>query len=557
MLLLAGLLLPAMLRAQEQPKIVTLGADLNGDQRAALLGRFGAAEGVDTILTVTTDETRAASQQIIPVPEGYTSVSSTALTCGAAGSGVRVTTEHITRVSPAMYAGALLAAGVEDAELIVAAPADAEAEGMTALAGLFKGIESGACGRGGVEPTRRELAYRWLATTVALGDILGNQSTAANLVLRAQQALIGGPSGDPAVADQALNTAATETGVTIPAEQREPVLDLLRRLDQARASGASGTAGWMLEEISPTEVRLLPPGHPGTSAKSAPASTLNGVVRSAAAPGTPLVIEAPGQVEQLNLRISTVVVTRDGQPARLADLRAGDRIVLTLGPDKVVQRVEATSKTLVAHGSGGSGDVVVGTVIQNMEGQLALQTAPGEQEFTIPAGATIMREGRAAQLAAIKTNDSVVLVRDASGDVRSIFAQPMGNQYMVEGTTTGTIRDHHLEVRVGEQTLEVPLPAGEETEVTRNGRAARLDQIAANHRVQIRFTPFGRPVEVAARSAGPGSLLRSPWLLLFLLPLLLIPLAMWRGTRARALLVLPGRRRRVVDPDDIDGIRQP
>ena len=144
--------------AQDQPKVITLGADLTPEQRQALLQTFGAREGIDKILTVDTTEMRASMQDIIPVPEGYTSVSSTALTCGTPGSGLRVTTENITRVSAGMYAGALLTAGIGDAGFIVAAPAAAQAEGMTALTGIFKGFEGGACGRGEIEPARRELA---------------------------------------------------------------------------------------------------------------------------------------------------------------------------------------------------------------------------------------------------------------------------------------------------------------------------------------------------------------------------------------------------------------
>ena len=159
--LLLMLLVPALgVAAQDQPKVITLGVDLMPEQRQALLQRFGAREGTDKILTIETPEMRAAMQDIIPVPEGYTSVSSTSLACGAAGSGLRVTTENITRVTAGMYAGALLTAGIGDADFTVAAPSDAQAEGMTALTGVFKGFEGGACGRGEIEPARRELAYR-------------------------------------------------------------------------------------------------------------------------------------------------------------------------------------------------------------------------------------------------------------------------------------------------------------------------------------------------------------------------------------------------------------
>lgn len=283
--------------------------------------------------------------------------------------------------------------------------------------------------------------------------------------------------------------------------------------------------------------------------------TLSGVVRSAAAPGVPIVIDVPGQTEQLNLRASGIVVMRDGQPARLADLLPGDQIILTLGPDNVVLRVDATGSTPTVESTGG---VVVGTVTRNAGGQLVLMTTPGgEQEFTIPTGATIMREGRDTQLGAIETNDSAVLMLDPDGGVASIFTQPAGDQYVVEGTATGQIGEGGLEIKVGDQTVEVPLPIGDEARITRNGRSAGIADLAENDQMRIRFNALGRPIEIAASSTSRGGL-GSPWLLLLcLVPFVLLGLAIWRGVPLQTLFVLPSRRQPVIDTDDIDGIGQP
>ncbi|HSH79929.1 MAG TPA: DUF1002 domain-containing protein, partial [Herpetosiphonaceae bacterium] len=254
--LLLLLLVPALRAgAQAQPKTITLGVDLSDAQRAALLQRFGADEARDKVLTINTDEMRSSMQDIIPVPEGYTSVSSTALSCGTPGSGLRVSTENITRVTAGMYAGALLTAGIGDADFVVAAPADAQAEGMTALTGIFKGFEGGACGRGEIEPARRELAYRWLATTERVGEGLGDQNAAANLMLRAQEKVVEGGS-DPAIVEQALDSAIADTGTTLPAEQRAPVVELLRGTAEAKIDWGTYAQGWNVEQVNPNEVRL-------------------------------------------------------------------------------------------------------------------------------------------------------------------------------------------------------------------------------------------------------------------------------------------------------------
>ncbi len=546
--LLAGLLVvPLLARAQAQPKVVTLGADLNEPQRQALLARFGVTEGVDTVLTITTPEMVEAMQNIIPIPEGYTSVSSTALTCAAPGSGLHVTTENITRVTAGMYAGALLTAGIGDAELVVAAPVDAAAEGMTALTGVFKGFVNGACGRGEVDPARRELAYRWLGTTAGLGNALGDQNIATRTVLRAQQAIAAGGTGDPALADQALNTATTETGANLPPEQREAVLDLLRRMAQGNLDWGAYASGWEFQEVAPNDVRLQPRGIGLAPSGGTP---LVGSVRTGAGPDSPLVIDVPGQTQQLNLNANNVAVTRDGQPAQLADLQPGDSITMELGEDQSVRRIDARS----AGGFGALGRIVVGTVEQNNEGQVVLATAGGPQEFGIPAGAYVAREGRQDELGAIKSQDSAVIVLDPAGAPTSVFASPTGGDYAIEGTLNGPLREQVFAVRAGSHNVLVPVPESG-VKITRDGKQAALTDIQPNDRVRVRFNAQSQPVAIDARSGSRSLLGGRWWLLLLPLLLLLLLLPLLRRRRpGRSILVLPGRRRRTVNTDDIDGL---
>ncbi len=553
LVLLAALaLLPLPTAAQAQPKVITLGADLTEGQRAALMARFGATPS-DKVLTVTTAEMTAAMQGIYAIPPGYTSVSSSALTCGAPGSGLHVTTEHITKVTAAMFTGALLTAGIGDADLIVAAPPDAEAEGMTALTGVFKGFQEGACGRGEIDPARRELAYRWLVTANGLANALGDQSAATGLILRAQQTVVGNAGGDPAGAEQALNSATAGSGANVSPEQREAVLDLLRRIAQAKIDWGGYAKGWDVQEISPTEVRLTPHGS-GAGAQGGGGSTLNGRVRTPLGPGSYLVIDAPGQQQQLNLNASSVVVTRDGQPSRLADLQAGDTVAIQIGPDNAARRIDARSGNA---GSTGAGRIVVGTVNDNNETRLTVMTAAGSQQFTIPPGAYVARDGKDTDLGAVKVNDSATLVISSTGNVQAVFAQPTGDKYLLDGTARGPVEGQTLAVRTGTQTIAVPVP---ETgvAVTRNGRAASLEDIRTSDRVTVHFNALSQPVAIDATGVG-GALgrLRSPWLLLLcLIPLLiLLGLFLWRRDRVgQALLVLPRRRRRAVNPADVDDL---
>ncbi len=539
--------------AQDQPKVITLGADLTPEQRQALLQTFGAREGIDKILTVDTTEMRASMQDIIPVPEGYTSVSSTALTCGTPGSGLRVTTENITRVSAGMYAGALLTAGIGDAGFIVAAPAAAQAEGMTALTGIFKGFQGGACGRGEIEPARRELAYRWLATTERLAGTTGDETAAANLMLRAQEKLVEG-GRDPAGVEPALDAVASESGVAVPADQRAGLVELLRGMAEAKIDWGTYAKGWEVQQVSPNEVRLtatnLQPDAEATAAGgAAPAAalagtTVQGTLRASITAGAPFTVEVDGQSRELTAGDGNIPVTRDGQPAQLADIQPGDNVTVRLRPDSVVEAIDARSAgpANANPGSGAmnaAGRVVVGMVEANTNGQINLQTGGATQQFAVPAAARVVREGREAQVGAVQARDSAVVVLDPTGKVEAVFARPGDGNYVLEGVAPGVVNGQMLPVQVGEQTIDVPLANGE-VPVTRDGRAAQLADIQPNDRVTVRFDESNRPVAIDAQRAAAGFNWRRLWWLPLLLPLLLLPLLGRR--RTQTIVVEPGQR---------------
>ena len=148
---------------------------------SALLARFGTDEQSASIQTITADEVIAFGQTSMTVDSGTRAVFGTALTCGTPGSGIHVTTDHLTGVTAAMYAGALLTAGIGDGEVVVAAPPDAEAQGIITLAGIFKTLQAGACGKSSIAPSRQAMAYRWFTTTQALGQALNDPHAALYL----------------------------------------------------------------------------------------------------------------------------------------------------------------------------------------------------------------------------------------------------------------------------------------------------------------------------------------------------------------------------------------
>lgn len=406
-------LAPMLASAQEQQKVVTLGADLTPEQRTELIQRLGVNEANDKIVTVSVDEMRAAMQNIIPVPEGYTSVSSTALRCTDPGSGLRVTTSNITRVSAAMYAAALITAGIGDAEMMVAAPQNAEAEGMTALTGLFKGLEGGVCGRGEVDPKRRELAYRQLALAADIADSTGGDTTkSSDLLMRAQQSLVEQKNN----ADQAgpiADKVQSDIGVTLPQPQKDALVQLLGDMARANIDWGNYASGWDIQNTSATEVTVKAKG---VGAPTGAGKSVTGSAKSLADDGT-LRLAVDGTM--MDFAAGNVPVTRNGQPAKISDLQINDTVVVELDANNKPLAIRATSGGQPA---GGAGRTITGrasVVAQN--NTLSLDVNGQKQEFAA-TNVPVTRNGQPAQLSDIQVDDTVAVDVNANNQPTAIRA---------------------------------------------------------------------------------------------------------------------------------------
>ena len=123
--------------------VVALGADLTEAQKDTVLGLMGITReqlaDYDVITVTNAQEHQYLDSYLSPSVIGSKSLSSVMLKKGAAGSGVFVTTKNINYCTTGMYRNALLTAGVQDTEVIVAAPTPIS--GTAALIGAVKAYE--------------------------------------------------------------------------------------------------------------------------------------------------------------------------------------------------------------------------------------------------------------------------------------------------------------------------------------------------------------------------------------------------------------------------------
>ena len=97
--------------------IISLGESNDDAQRQELLGYFGAGDKAPRSSHHREPTPNGAMQDVIPGFNLSSAYSSAALTCRPLGDGLNVTTINITQITPAMFAMALVTAGVGDATL--------------------------------------------------------------------------------------------------------------------------------------------------------------------------------------------------------------------------------------------------------------------------------------------------------------------------------------------------------------------------------------------------------------------------------------------------------
>lgn len=142
-LLMAGLSGIQVQAAEEGKTVVAFGADLSAEQRAAVLSLMGITEeqlsGYEVVTITNAQEHQYLDSYLSSSVIGSKSLSSVLLKKKAPGSGVNVTTKNINYCTTGMYRNALLTAGVQDTDVIVAAPT--QISGTAGLIGAVKAYE--------------------------------------------------------------------------------------------------------------------------------------------------------------------------------------------------------------------------------------------------------------------------------------------------------------------------------------------------------------------------------------------------------------------------------
>ena len=210
-----------------QPYMI-FGEDLSDDQKKTVLNLLGVVEEElpqYKILTVSNKEEHKYLDAFVDKDKiGTKAFSSVKFIPKAQGTGLKITTHNIDYCTVSMYQNALITAGVQDAEVVIAAPF--ELSGTAALIGIVKAY----CDMTGEVLDEQVLmvATNELVLTGKLGTYLGDTDKVAEFIAYAKQLVISENLESDEEIKNAVLEAAKEVDIELTDDQVVQVVNLLK-----------------------------------------------------------------------------------------------------------------------------------------------------------------------------------------------------------------------------------------------------------------------------------------------------------------------------------------
>lgn len=206
--------------------VVTLGKDLNQDQRNQILDIFNVEEDQTTIIEINNQEEREYLEGVASEAQlGTRTISSAYVELLDNGSGITVDTYNITWVTKEMYQSALVTAGVKDAKVIAAAPFPVSGTG--ALTGVLKAFEE-VTGQE-LSEEQKKIANEEIVTSGELGDEIG-QENAAKLIKEVKEEIVSKAIKDPEEIKRIIIDISARLDINLNEDQIKTITDLMEKI---------------------------------------------------------------------------------------------------------------------------------------------------------------------------------------------------------------------------------------------------------------------------------------------------------------------------------------
>lgn len=208
---------------------VSFGADLNSGEKATVMNLLGIEEADLEDFTVgeitNEDEHKYLGDYLDNSVIGSRALSSVIVVLGEKGDGIDVQTKNISYCTSGMYTNALITAGIEDADVIVAGPF--EITGTAALVGAMKAYAE-LTGEE-ISAESMDTAVNELVVTSQMAEGLDSEDVEELIAFVKAKVVEGNLDSDEAISE-AIDEGAEQLGISITQEEKDTIISLMKKI---------------------------------------------------------------------------------------------------------------------------------------------------------------------------------------------------------------------------------------------------------------------------------------------------------------------------------------
>lgn len=211
---------------------LALGENLTPEQRATVLAIMGIDSNkladYDVVYVNNAEEHQYLNSYIDSSKIGTKSLSSVVIMEREKGNGINVSTNNITYCTVGMYKNALATAGIENADIIVAAPFPIS--GTAALVGVFKAYKEMTGDE--IDEENIDAALHELVVTGALESSGADSDEVEGMIAYVKQAVVEHDLSDEGEIRSAIEEGCEKFGLTLTDEEKAEVVQLMKKISE-------------------------------------------------------------------------------------------------------------------------------------------------------------------------------------------------------------------------------------------------------------------------------------------------------------------------------------
>lgn len=219
------------LKKNDRPYLA-LGQDLTAEQRATVLALMGVDAGkldeYDVVYVNNSEEHQYLGSYIDSSKIGSRSLSSIVIVARGEGNGINISTNNISYCTVGMYKNALATAGIQNADIIVAAPFPIS--GTAALVGVFKAYTEMTGDQ--IDEENIDAALHELVVTGALEASGTDADEVEGLIAYVKQAVVEHDLSDEADIRDAIAEGCKKFDITLNDEEMQEVVKLMQKIGE-------------------------------------------------------------------------------------------------------------------------------------------------------------------------------------------------------------------------------------------------------------------------------------------------------------------------------------